>query len=43
MDSKQCGALPSYTVDSQGRCKKYIECSMTGRTGTPKCTAKGQK
>jgi hypothetical protein len=43
MDSKQCGVLPSYTVDFQSRCVKYTECSMTGRTGTPKCVAKGQK
>jgi len=41
--SKQCGLLPSYTVDAHGRCKRYIECNMVGRTGESKCVAKSQK
>ena len=41
--SKQCGILPSYTVDAHGRCKRYIECNMVGRTGESKCVAKSQK
>ena len=40
---KQCGLLPSYNVDAQGRCVKFTECSLSGRAGNPKCVAKGQK
>ena len=40
---KQCGLLPSYTVDSQGRCVKFTECSLSGRSENPKCIAKAQK
>ena len=43
MDSKQCGLLPSYTVDAHGKCKRFTECSMIGRTSDPKCMAKTQK
>jgi hypothetical protein len=43
MAGKQCGVLPSYTVDSHLKCVKFIECSMTGRANDPKCVAKGQK
>jgi len=41
--SKQCGLLPSYTVDAHGKCKRYIECNMVGRTVESKCMAKAQK
>lgn len=41
--SKQCRLLPSYTVDNQNRCKKYYECTMTGRANDPKCLARAQK
>ena len=43
MNDRQCGLLPSYTVDGRSRCIKYIECSMTGRSSDPKCMAKAQK
>ena len=43
MAGKQCGLLPSYTVDSQGRCVKFTECSLSGRSENPKCIAKAQK
>lgn len=38
--SRQCGVLPSYTVDAQGRCVKFTECSMSGRTDDAKCVDK---
>ena len=43
MAGKQCELLPSYTVDSEGRCVKYTECSLSGRAESPKCVAKAQK
>ena len=43
MNEKQCGIMPSYTVDAQNKCKKYAICTMDDRTKDPRCPAKGQK
>jgi len=41
--SNQCGVFPSYTVDDNGKCSRYISCNISDHTKNPKCPAKGGK
>jgi hypothetical protein len=41
--SNQCGIFVSYNIDQNGKCGRYIACSIADHTKSPKCPAKSGK
>ena len=41
--ANQCGVFVSYQVDKNGRCGRYISCSIEDHTKDPRCPARGGK
>ena len=39
----QCGIFVSYNIDQNGKCGRYIACSIDSHTKNPLCPAKSGK
>jgi len=39
----QCGVFVSYQVDQNGKCGRYISCSIEDHTKDSRCPARGGK